>query len=51
MLTRLVDLGIPLGSLRLLEGRQTIPVMLFRLDGHDPDRAAMTRVAVATSRT
>jgi hypothetical protein len=35
MLTRLVDLGIPLGSLRLLEGRRTIPVMLFRLNGHD----------------
>ena len=35
MLTRLVDLGVPLGSLRLLEGRRTIPVMLFRLDGHD----------------
>jgi hypothetical protein len=35
MLTRLVDLGVPLGSLRLLEGRRTIPVMLFQLDGHD----------------
>lgn len=35
MLTRLVDLGVPVGSLRLLEGRRTIPVMLFRLDGHD----------------
>jgi hypothetical protein len=35
MLTRLVDLGVPLGSLRLLEGRRTIPVMLFRLDGHN----------------
>src|ERR1700691_4253019 len=35
MLTRLMDLGVPLGSLRLLEGRRTIPVMLFRLDGHD----------------
>jgi hypothetical protein len=35
MLTRLVDLGVPLGSLRLLEGRRTIPVMLFRLEGHD----------------
>ena len=33
MLTRLVDLGVPLGSLRLLEGRKAIPVMLFRLDG------------------
>ena len=30
MLTRLVDLGVPLGSLRLLEGRRTIPVELFR---------------------
>jgi hypothetical protein len=35
MLARLVDLGVPVGSLRLLEGRRTIPVMLFRLDGHD----------------
>ena len=35
MLTRLVDLGVPLGSVRLLEGRKAIPVMLFRLDGHD----------------
>jgi hypothetical protein len=35
MLTRLVELGVPLGSLRLLEGRRTIPVMLFRPDGHD----------------
>ena len=35
MLTRLMDLGVPLGSLRLLEGRRTIPVMLFRLDGRD----------------
>jgi len=35
MLTRLVDLGVPLGSLRLLEGRRTIPVELFRFDGHD----------------
>jgi hypothetical protein len=35
MLTRLMDLGVPLGSLRLLQGRRTIPVMLFRLDGHD----------------
>jgi hypothetical protein len=35
MLTRLMDLGVPLGSLRLLEGRRTIPVMLFRLDGHN----------------
>jgi hypothetical protein len=35
LLTRLVDLGVPLGSLRLLEGRRTIPVMLVRLDGHD----------------
>jgi hypothetical protein len=34
MLTRLVELGVPVGSLRLLEGRRTIPVMLFRLDGH-----------------
>lgn len=35
MLTRLVDLGVPVGSLRLLEGRRTIPVELFRLDGQD----------------
>ncbi len=35
ILTRLVDLGVPVGSLRLMEGRRTIPVMLFRLDGHD----------------
>jgi hypothetical protein len=35
VLTRLVDLGVPLGSLRLLEGRRTIPVMLFRFGGHD----------------
>jgi hypothetical protein len=35
MLTRLVDLGVPLGSVRLLEGRKANPVMLFRLDGHD----------------
>jgi len=35
MLTRPMDLGVPLGSLRLLEGRRTIPVMLFPLDGHD----------------
>jgi hypothetical protein len=35
MLTRLVDVGVPLGSLRLLEGRRTIPVELFRFDGHD----------------
>jgi hypothetical protein len=35
MLTRLVELGVPVGSLRLLEGRRAIPVMLFRLDGHD----------------
>jgi len=27
--------GVPLGSLRLLEGRRTIPVQLFRFDGHD----------------
>jgi hypothetical protein len=33
MLTRLVELGVPVGSLRLLEGRRTIPVMLFRFDG------------------
>jgi hypothetical protein len=35
MLARLADLGVPLGSLRLLEGRRTIPVQLFRFDGHD----------------
>ncbi|HUB22760.1 MAG TPA: hypothetical protein VMA97_10185 [Streptosporangiaceae bacterium] len=35
VLTRLVELGVPVGSLWLLEGRRTIPVMLFRLDGHD----------------
>jgi hypothetical protein len=35
VLTRLVDLGVPLGSLRLLEGRRTIPVMLFQLEGRD----------------
>jgi F420H(2)-dependent quinone reductase len=35
LVTRLVDLGVPFGSLRLLEGRRTIPVMLFRLDGHN----------------
>lgn len=34
MLARLADLGVPLGSLRLLEGRRTIPVQLFRFDGH-----------------
>jgi hypothetical protein len=36
MLTRLVDLGIPLGSLRLLEGRQTIPVTRVAPDGGKP---------------
>jgi hypothetical protein len=35
VLARLADLGVPLGSLRLLEGRRTIPVQLLRLDGHD----------------
>ena len=35
MLARLTDLGVPLGSLRLMEGRQTIPVELFRFDGHN----------------
>jgi hypothetical protein len=35
MLTRLVELGVPLGSLRLLEGRRTIPVMLVRFGGRD----------------
>ena len=34
VLTRLVELGVPVGSLWLLEGRRTIAVMLFRLDGH-----------------
>jgi len=34
MLARLADVGVPLGSLRLLEGRRTIPVQLFRYDGH-----------------
>jgi hypothetical protein len=34
MLTRLMELGVPLGSLRLLEGPRIIPVILFRLDGH-----------------
>jgi hypothetical protein len=33
MLTRLMD--VPLGSLRLLQGRRTIPVMLFRMDVRD----------------
>lgn len=35
MLARLADLGVPLGSLRLLAGRRTIPVQLVRFDGHD----------------
>ena len=35
MLARLADLGVPLGSLRLMEGRQTIPVELFRFGGHN----------------
>jgi hypothetical protein len=35
ILTRLIDLGVPLGSLRLLEGRSAIPVELMRFDGHD----------------
>jgi hypothetical protein len=35
ILTRLMNLGLPLGPMRLLEGPRTVPVELISFDGHD----------------
>jgi len=35
LLIRLINLGVPLGPMWLMEGRQTFPVDLIRFDGHD----------------